>query len=43
MAAAPQMIEELKGLLLLEKTSMTKKQMQVAIDRAKNLLVLITK
>ncbi len=37
-AASPQMLEELKHLIFLEKTAMTKKQVKMAISRAKDLL-----
>ena len=36
--AAPAMLEELKSLIFLEKTAMTKRQVKMAIGRAKDLL-----
>ncbi|KKK78185.1 hypothetical protein LCGC14_2846100 [marine sediment metagenome] len=37
-AAAPAMYQELKDLIFLEKTAMTKKQVKMAISRAKDLI-----
>ncbi len=37
-AAAPTMLDELKQVVFLEKTNMTKKQVQLQIDRIKMLL-----
>ena len=42
MAAAPAMLDELKQVVFLEKTNMTKKQVQLQIDRIKILLKLLT-